>query len=84
MSNLHGIVEESQLSLMHCKHLGNGRASRVIWWVPVSKLYDGDGIDSSRWDKHLPTTPKEEIEGQRSKAWPHVDQSPNRRFKHCV
>ncbi|GFZ50535.1 hypothetical protein JCM24511_08292 [Saitozyma sp. JCM 24511] len=28
--------------------------------------------------------PKEELEGERGGAWPHVDQSPNRRFKHCV
>lgn len=29
--------------------------------------------------------PKEELEkDNRGGAWPHVDQSPNRRFKHCV
>ncbi|KAI9637511.1 uncharacterized protein MKK02DRAFT_23915 [Dioszegia hungarica] len=28
--------------------------------------------------------PKEEMEGQRGKPWPHVDQSPNKRFKNCI
>ncbi|ORX35314.1 hypothetical protein BD324DRAFT_632306 [Kockovaella imperatae] len=28
--------------------------------------------------------PAEEMEGDVSAPWPHVDQSPNRRFKHCV
>lgn len=28
--------------------------------------------------------PEAESAGERSKPWPHVDQSPNRRWKHCV
>lgn len=28
--------------------------------------------------------PKEEMEGQRGRPWPHVDQSPNKRFKNCI
>lgn len=28
--------------------------------------------------------PAEELAGERGGAWPHVDQSPNRRFKHCI
>ncbi len=26
----------------------------------------------------------EEEAGERAEPWPHVDQSPNRRFKHCI
>ena len=28
--------------------------------------------------------PADELSGDRGAPWPHVDQSPNRRFKHCV
>ncbi|WVW85156.1 hypothetical protein I302_107194 [Kwoniella bestiolae CBS 10118] len=47
-------------------------------WGTQELLVSFDGINVT-----LPL-PAEELEGQRSKAWPHVDQSPNRQYKHCI
>jgi len=47
-------------------------------WNTEELLCSVDGMNIS-----LPL-PAEDLEGDRGSAWPHVDQSPNRRFKHCV
>ncbi|WWC88261.1 uncharacterized protein L201_003168 [Kwoniella dendrophila CBS 6074] len=47
-------------------------------WGTDELLVSFDGINIT-----LPL-PAEELEGQRSKPWPHVDQSPNRQYKHCI
>ncbi|WWC71163.1 uncharacterized protein I206_105116 [Kwoniella pini CBS 10737] len=47
-------------------------------WGTEELLVSFDGINVT-----LPL-PAEELAGQRSAPWPHVDQSPNRRYKHCV
>lgn len=46
-----------------------------LTWVPGSDSIDGMNIS-------LPF-PEEDM-GDRGAPWPHVDQSPNRRFKHCI
>lgn len=47
-------------------------------WGTEELLVSYDGTNIS-----LPY-PKEELEGEKGAPWPHVDQSPNRKFKHCV
>jgi len=47
-------------------------------WGTQELLVSFDGVNIS-----LPY-PAEELAGERSSPWPHVDQSPLRRFKHCV
>ncbi|WRT66049.1 uncharacterized protein IL334_003001 [Kwoniella shivajii] len=47
-------------------------------WGTDELLVSFDGINIT-----LPL-PAEELSGQRSRPWPHVDQSPNRQYKHCI
>ena len=81
MSNSHGTFAGSPELLELSRRYGGPRScsSHLV----SLKLHDSSSKHTDGINISLPL-PSAELEGPRSKPWPHVDQSPNRRFKHCI